>query len=180
MTALSGKGNCFHVAADLVLSHAGAGLTLCHGTPIAPAGPHEGERLYHAWAETDDGRVIDRSNGNDVNLPRDAYYRLGRIDPAEVLRYSRLEVAALSLRFGHWGPWHETTWPCGWLVEVATEDGPTTRECGAPARARPDDSGWDCENGHEHTTMLARARQGWDYFDDDELAGNPQLRGRPM
>lgn len=87
------------------------------------------------------------------------------------------------------------TFPCSWLVAYtdSTEDGPQERivECGAVATVRPDESGWDCTNGHEHTTMEARHVQGWDYFDDDEVAaigsghflpavGVRDMQGRPL
>lgn len=57
---------------------------------------------------------------------------------------------------------------CGWLVEHWTEDGPGARECRAVAWLT--DRGWECAHGHEHVDMETRAAEGWDYFDDDEIA----------
>ena len=82
------------------------------------------------------------------------------------------------------------TWPCDWLVERAFReglppmtgeeldefdgwDGPeyTVVDCGAPCTARADGSGWDCESGHEYTTLEARHAQRWDYAEDAVEAG---------
>lgn len=60
--------------------------------------------------------------------------------------------------------------PCGWLVMIATEDGPAAVECGADAEAT--DRGWTCAAGHEHVTAEARHREGWDYAEDAGEAMN--------
>lgn len=77
--------------------------------------------------------------------------------------------------------------PCSWAVEVhghagphefdpeygdcvrclPFEDGPRIEDCGAPAVA--DARGFRCAAGHEHVNMEARANEGWDYFDNDEI-----------
>lgn len=51
--------------------------------------------------------VFDTSNGQRRELPRDAYYALGRIDPEEVVRYSPEDSRRHALRSGHYGPWGE-------------------------------------------------------------------------
>lgn len=76
---------------------------------------------------------------------------------------------------------------CSWQVRVSINDlcpptcecegahgemfaearGEMTRECGAPMHFT--DRGWHCDAGHEHVNMESRHREGWDYFDDDEI-----------
>lgn len=56
---------------------------------------------------------------------------------------------------------------CSWLVEFATEDGPSARDCGAPAIVDADGNGWECLAGHGH-------RHDAEYFDDDEIASARQ------
>jgi hypothetical protein len=51
-------------------------------------------------------------------------------------------------------------------------EGPRIENCGAPAVA--DERGFRCAAGHEHVSMQARHDEGWDYFDDDEIAGMRQ------
>jgi hypothetical protein len=64
-------------------------------------------------------------------------------------------------------------WTCTWLVERfhPEPDFPSdlVGECGAPVTEDDDGFGWRCEAGHSHRSMEARAREGWDYFDDDEI-----------
>jgi len=70
-------------------------------------------------------------------------------------------------------------WPCSWLVEGPIPTGDPDEpyyqgiyECGAPSRMRADGTGYDCDDGHEHTDAEARQAQGWDYAaDDDEARG---------
>lgn len=67
---------------------------------------------------------------------------------------------------------YRDVWPCPWLIARGRdEDGsPVITECGA--RARPTDTGWRCEAGHEHVEAEARSAQGWDYAaDEGEAAG---------
>ena len=64
---------------------------------------------------------------------------------------------------------------CGWLIKVANnnpepdfpEDCYDIVECGAKVTIREDNTGWDCEAGHEYTDMQTRYEQGWDYHDAD-------------
>ena len=60
-----------------------------------------------------------------------------------------------------------TLFACSWLVPFATEDGPSARDCGAPAAADGDERGWSCMRGHGH-------RFDAEYFDDDEIEGARQ------
>jgi hypothetical protein len=99
------SGDCFSVAAQLAWDD--PTLLLCHGLPFGRGGDAAGRRFWHAWVETPNGRVIDRSNGLDVEATVAAYYLLGRIDPDAVRRYTYRETLAELEATGHWGPWDE-------------------------------------------------------------------------
>lgn len=111
------KGDCFQVAGRLQSEN--PDWLLCHGIVWHPVtGRH-----WHAWCEYDEvltppkdwpqsyqptftmPMVVDKANGNDAVLPRDAYYRFGSVDPDEVWRYDRLQACVLMLRNKSWGPW---------------------------------------------------------------------------
>lgn len=80
-------------------------LLVCHGV-VHGQGALEGYVFPHAWNETRDGLlVVDTSNGNDLTLPRDLYYSIGRIDGSRVRRYTCDEVLDEILSLGHYGPW---------------------------------------------------------------------------
>jgi hypothetical protein len=49
---------------------------------------------------------IDKANGNDVELPRDFYYKLARVK--RVRRYTREQAAIAMMRTKHWGPWRKS------------------------------------------------------------------------
>jgi hypothetical protein len=61
-------------------------------------------------------------------------------------------------------------YPCYWLIEVDTEDGPSVVECGAWAIET--NRGFTCEAGHSHVNCEIRAREGWDYASDPFEARN--------
>jgi hypothetical protein len=79
-------------------------LTLVHAE-ITGQGPIEGMKLGHAWVETDSGWVIDCSNGNDIVMRRDQYYRVARVTRSKVHRYTAEETVKNMLKFGNYGPW---------------------------------------------------------------------------
>lgn len=105
MSALDeqGHGDCFRVAATIV-TDGDPDMELCHGTPVGRGEANGGQRYHHAWVEQGD-RVIDRSNGLNLNVSRGAYYSLGRIDEASVTRYTPAEARRLLLEHEHYGPW---------------------------------------------------------------------------
>lgn len=49
--------------------------------------------------------VIDKSNGNDVRMPKGMYYSIGNIDPNFVRSYSVDEALQIATEMGHYGPW---------------------------------------------------------------------------
>jgi hypothetical protein len=113
-------GDCFQAALRTVMDmpkEEQDGCYVVHGYPMGQ-GDIEGIRFVHAWveakekvAETDDGEsisidvVIDNSNGKEVSMPRAMYYRLGKIDPDEVVRYEVQEAFLKAVTTGHYGPW---------------------------------------------------------------------------
>jgi hypothetical protein len=71
--------------------------------------------------------------------------------------------------------------PCTWQTQGRTittgdpeepyyYDAEGVTECGAKMYAREDGTGYDCLNGHDHTTAEARYNQGWDYAEDEDEA----------
>ncbi len=48
---------------------------------------------------------IDKSNGNDVELPKQLYYMLGNIKEENVRRYTKDEYQSKLLETNNWGPW---------------------------------------------------------------------------
>ena len=63
----------------------------------------------HAWV-LDNGTVIDKSNGRDLQLPQAFYYAIGGIDQiGNVIQYNWSEARAKILESGTWGPWDLST-----------------------------------------------------------------------
>ena len=85
-------------------------LTLVHGYPTLQREPFK--KFGHAWCEFKNPwgqwMVRDTSNGKDVEMSRDAYYHLGKIDPAECRYYNTADLRRWVTETGHWGPWEET------------------------------------------------------------------------
>lgn len=123
-TLASGTGDCFPAAAALVihgdelvrgLSGAGGAtrhVYACHAKVLGTSGEVAGERYWHAWVEIgppddDESVVVDWSNGHRYVLARHDYYRIGSIDPAKVLRYTRRDVRYWLTRTGIAGPWEQ-------------------------------------------------------------------------
>ena len=120
-------GDCYEAAANYVINHSGIiafmvppGVTpnpkliLVHGE-VTGQGKLEGVKYGHAWVE-DGNEVIDPSNGRMLQLPKDAYYVLGRINHDGVStfkpnlhRYTAQEARRNLVKHGHWGPWELKT-----------------------------------------------------------------------
>jgi hypothetical protein len=122
-----GDGNCFLVAAQLVMDANLRGfrtdnLFTCHGT-VSGQEALLGTRFIHAWVELETDAVtivIDQSNGNNIVMPREAYYRLGEIDTDTVRRFTSGKTIDNLLRTGHYGPW-ETTMTATELAELISQ-----------------------------------------------------------
>jgi hypothetical protein len=71
---------------------------------VSGRGPLRGQRIDHAWVERGD-IVLDLANGGHIELPKQRYYRLGEINPAECHYYTGHEACAQILEHEHFGPW---------------------------------------------------------------------------
>lgn len=60
----------------------------------------------HCWVESKNF-CFDNSNGNEVILPIDTYYRLGQIREEACMKYKFNFARKLMLDIGHWGPWSQ-------------------------------------------------------------------------
>ena len=76
---------------------------LCHGVGILQS---DGKPFGHAWVENG-SRVIDQSNGNDINFPKKLYYGLLKapVKGTKLYKYTSEQVAINVLKIKHWGPW---------------------------------------------------------------------------
>lgn len=96
-------GDCFQAAARILIDgEFGEEAVLVHGLPLGTGKLNAGERYWHAWVECGD-RVVDRSAGKDLNVPREWYYQLGQIETT--WRYTRQEAGQLMITRKNWGPW---------------------------------------------------------------------------
>jgi len=111
-----GLGDCYVVAARLITSAeflTDPTARLVHGTVERRS---DGLRHSHAWIETSQTfendawphpitmiTCIDRSNGLDMALPGELFYKVGRV--SDVTRYTPVEAMKEMLRTGQYGPW---------------------------------------------------------------------------
>ena len=104
---LEGKGDCYQAGGRLIMNFFGdKEHKLVHGM-VSGQGALEGVRFGHCWVESK-GTVLDHSNDRKLEIPKDVYYLLGRIDPAECHYYTPEEAAKKMTDKGHWGPWDMT------------------------------------------------------------------------
>lgn len=104
-------GACFHdafmIAAELFLQHNVGDVAIVHGIAVGTGGEILGRRYAHAWVEIEfDGAVlvIDHSFPNHP-VSREAYYKVGKINPDECRRYTIRQATKHAKRTGHTGPW---------------------------------------------------------------------------
>lgn len=107
-------GDCYEAAAKFIVYDVDVDEVdkyfVCHGIVVGTGGKVLGLRYGHAWVEMQPESgfgtlVIDKSNGNDVVVPKEMYYRVGQIDPQNVIRYTVREARRLLVSSGHYGPW---------------------------------------------------------------------------
>jgi len=97
------KGDCFEANYKALLEKRfGEGWYLCHGVVTGQGGNVKGICYTHAWLENGDV-VIDYSNGSVLSLPREAYYRYGKIE--KVVRYTIRQAMEMALETGTYGCW---------------------------------------------------------------------------
>ena len=126
----SGDGDCFPAAFNVLVQVRDQPdadrYRLVHGVPTGQ-GEIAGLRFDHAWVERSEPvpesgpwtpaqreqlaqmmvTVIDRSNGNDVELPRQLYYKVGDIHERDVKRYTIDEAFSHAVASGNYGPWDD-------------------------------------------------------------------------
>ena len=102
---LEGKlGDCYQAGGRLVMEFFGdKEHKLVHGM-VNGQGALEGMRYGHCWVESRD-TVLDHSNGRKLEIPKQVYYALGRVDTKECKYYTPEESAKFMVDKGHWGPW---------------------------------------------------------------------------
>ena len=94
------KGNCFSAAWRHITPRSNEFLV--HGLLAGRDHKYEDKLLCHAWIEKE-GKVIDRSNRQKINITRDFYYGVQNV--RKVKRYTFDEAAKLLGTSGHFGPW---------------------------------------------------------------------------
>lgn len=99
-------GDCYEANGrlfmDMAVIRGDESLRLVHGE-VTGQGPLEGVKYGHAWIE-DRGTVIDHSDGRSIEMPKDLYYKIGRIAD-NVHKYNVKQFRKKVLQTGHWGPW---------------------------------------------------------------------------
>ena len=102
-------GDCLKVAGDFAINipfedpkgFLERNAKVCHGWVIGQ-GALKGVNYVHAWIELF-GKVIDKSNGNNVSLDIGDYYKLGNI--TDIKKYSLKSAREKMIETGHYGPW---------------------------------------------------------------------------
>lgn len=89
-------------------------VRLVHGAPTLQAGPYKGNKFGHAWVESDD-TVWDFSNGKEIEMPKDVYYVLGKIDEKDNYYYTQHETRMKMIDEGTFGPWDAPSPEDEWL-----------------------------------------------------------------
>jgi hypothetical protein len=99
------KGDCFAVAARAMIAPFSPDLKLVHAY-VSGQGPLKGKRFSHAWNEIGDV-VFDNSNGNNLILRKEQYYKLGEIvtEPGQYQVYDPISAKKMMLQTKHYGPW---------------------------------------------------------------------------
>lgn len=126
-------GDCYAAAGRTLMDRWMAGeadeLIVVHGQPTLQVAPFC--QYGHAWLEQPqtvgevDGEVLtlvictDAETG--VSLPRELYYALGKIDPAQCFRYDWPSLRRWIQETGHWGPW-EGPEACGPVPGIGEEE----------------------------------------------------------
>ena len=100
-------GDCFKAAAKNMIDNKIPNMTLVHAG-VTGQGSIEGVRHAHAWNEIGSDVVMDQSNGRNVIMRREQYYKLGKVDennPGQYRRYSRDEALKWMVKTHNYGPW---------------------------------------------------------------------------
>jgi hypothetical protein len=97
------NGDCYQAAYRYATSNTQNKPTVVHGM-VTGQGVLKGIKYDHAWVEEGD-TVIDKSNGQDIRIPKEAYYALGDIQENQTIRYSVNDVFKYAEETGTYGKW---------------------------------------------------------------------------
>ncbi|GAF87401.1 unnamed protein product [marine sediment metagenome] len=100
---VKGHGDCYRIAANILIDDMPEDALLCHGTAIG-RGVIEGIKHGHAWIELN-GSALDFSNGLNVVMSIGRYYEIGKI--SDVTKYKKVEASINLLKYKHYGPWKD-------------------------------------------------------------------------
>jgi tRNA nucleotidyltransferase/poly(A) polymerase len=104
-------GDCYEAAGRYMMNNcrvnSKCGMKLVHAE-VTGQGEIEGLKYGHAFVLDDRGTVIDRSNGRNIEMPKEIYYAIGHIG-SNVHEYTWDEARQKMLEFEHWGPWDLST-----------------------------------------------------------------------
>jgi len=75
---------------------------LVHCVAVLQRPPYS--EYVHCYIEND-GMAIDKSNGNDLNIPLAVYQAVGQIKPELCVKYTQDESVKMILEHKHWGSW---------------------------------------------------------------------------
>lgn len=110
-TTLAGRGDCMLAAWHLVMAidaeHLRDVPLLCHAV-VHGTGAMAGETFWHAWVEHN-GMALDWSNGRRAVVAAETMYRIAKVNPVQVRRYTAAEARAEGARYGIVGPWPPVT-----------------------------------------------------------------------
>jgi len=111
-------GDCYQVAANYVVDYKFLkeekdslskfeSPMLVHGE-VCGQGDIAGVRYGHAWVEIGKGLiVIDKSNGNDIQMMAKNYYKLAKA--TNMKKYTPTETAVNLLKYKHYGSWENNS-----------------------------------------------------------------------
>ena len=96
------NGDCYRANGRLMIGEDDS-TRLVHGVGILQT---DGKPFGHCWVEKG-GRCIDKSNGNNINFPKKAYYALLKapVKGTKLYKYTPEQVSINVLKIKHWGPW---------------------------------------------------------------------------
>lgn len=107
--AANKNGDCFQAAWRAFYQNLSSKALLVHGI-ITGQGPIEGINYNHAWVEIGE-IVIDKTIPLFAKgFPRDAYYRLARVQEDKLFKYTAKDVAEKAQQFQTYGPWEDVLW----------------------------------------------------------------------
>ena len=116
-------GDCYEVHGKMMLNPSGRNFILVHAE-VMGQGQLAGIPYGHCFLINKmTGTVTDRSNGRNIQMPKEIYYMLGKIDQSEywddtmgyvsrtpkIFEYTQEEAQAFMLETGTFGPWELET-----------------------------------------------------------------------